>query len=290
MIFLCRHVRQRRPDRAVYVPRHRRSLETPEEKRSQNSKTCTRHVAATLSYVDGANTNNNSKLQDTCCSSEDTDGLAFEISQNHNAGITCNEIEHKLSVKPEENASTLSEERETLRFDDHSENDTPPVIRNVGRSESFDEDVETNDSPVRMETMPRPIVEEDRSLIGHLGRDDARDSNGQTIEQNVRSDVLIISDTADKKTIRIEREAPPVLDGLTPPERKVKKVERHKSKPAPPPSPPLKVNRDECDWDSLFDDNGDCLDPTLIEEVSTRCPLEFATSAIQSFSNRYQFA
>lgn len=90
--------------------------------------------------------------------------------------------------------------------------------------------------------------------------------NTQMIRRNMVSNVLIISDAVQKESESV-KEVTPV--SIVPPEKKVKKVERPKSKPAPPPSPPVKkINRDECDWDSLFDDNGDCLDPTLIEEVS----------------------
>lgn len=89
------------------------------------------------------------------------------------------------------------------------------------------------------------------------------DKNEQLVEQNIVSDVLVISDV--KKSLKHSEQVSPTV--VMPPEKKVKKIERQKSKPVPPPSPPLKINRDECDWDNLFDDNGDCLDPTLIEEV-----------------------
>jgi hypothetical protein len=133
-----------------------------------------------------------------------------------------------------------------------------------------------------MEIVPAPRsihVEENRSSTEYPPcnaerNDKATDKpDGQTIiEQSVMPpDVLIISDIVEKKSKQAERTAPSLLRGLISPERKVKKIERQKSKPATPPSPPLKINRDECDWDSLFDDNGDCLDPTLIEEVGTCC-------------------
>ncbi|EZA47742.1 Growth inhibition and differentiation-related protein 88-like protein [Ooceraea biroi] len=244
-----RHVRQRRPDRAVYVPRHRRSLES-EEKRPQNGKTCTSQ--ATLN-VDDASTNNNSKLRDARCGSENMDGSDLQASQSRDTVTTetieardqasrasvpknvisdseetCSDTEstRDLSAKPKEmkNVSILSvAEKEAVALDDRNEN-------------------ETNDSPM--------------------------ERNGRPVQQDLTSDVLVISDTVEKKSKRAER-APAVLGAVTPLERKVKKIERQKSKPAPPPSPRLKINRDECDWDSLFDDNGDCLDPTLIEELTS---------------------
>lgn len=91
--------------------------------------------------------------------------------------------------------------------------------------------------------------------------------NTQMMRCNMVSNVLIISDSVQKEPQQPNKEVIPIP--TAPPEKKVKKVVRQKSKPAPPPTPPVKkINRDECDWDSLFDDNGDCLDPTLIEEAS----------------------
>lgn len=95
------------------------------------------------------------------------------------------------------------------------------------------------------------------------------ESNNTVRRNMVSSDVLIISDviTNNKEPAKKAKEVPVVT--VAPPEKKAKKVERPKSKPAPPPSPPIKISRDECDWDSLFDDNGDCLDPSLIEELTS---------------------
>lgn len=102
------------------------------------------------------------------------------------------------------------------------------------------------------------------------------------------ANVLIISDPKEheKKTkiINVDIENATVAN---PSEKKPKKVARVKSKPAPPPSPPVKLNRDECDWDSLFDDNGECLDPTLIEEVSI---FHFSKSSFTIFSSIYSFS
>lgn len=93
-------------------------------------------------------------------------------------------------------------------------------------------------------------------------------NDNKAVKKALVSPVLIISakDEEEEETKDSPTPVVPVV-AMTPPEKKVKKVERPKSKPAPPPAPPVKINRDEADWDSLFDDNGDCLDPTLIEEV-----------------------
>jgi len=197
---------------------------------------------------------------------------------NENLKIDTDFFQHtrKLSDKSdvaEQNTSDVLsvEEKETVAIDDGKDNVTETDV-NLSRSSDR---IETNDLP--METVPpRSMhVEENQSSTEehpacNVERNDkTRDKDEQTVGRSVMPDVLIISDTVEKKSKQTERTSPSLLRGLTPPERKVKKIERQKSKPATPPSPSLKISRDECDWDSLFDDNGDCLDPTLIEEVGT---------------------
>lgn len=102
-----------------------------------------------------------------------------------------------------------------------------------------------------------------------LDRDDKLNTkNFETLSSCVVSNVLVISDRKEHnielKSAKAEKEVICVKS----PEKKVKKVARIKSKPASPPALPVKLNRDDCDWDSLFDDDGECLDPTLIDEVS----------------------
>lgn len=278
---IYRNVRQKRPDRAVYVPRHRRSIE---ERRSRNLKVSpTNHT--TLN--EDPSTNNNSRLQDTCCIRQNTDGDSsldnrifknrdMEIEDNHfpreivEGAVTLDskkicdthdniEYTHKLSEELKKDVQTLSEEMKTIA-DNPDENSV-----NFNVSKSLDK-VEINDESVKM---TQTVVKE-KSSVQHLDCNNTIDNESrQLVEQNEVSDVLIISDNMRKKSERSEQTSPILVIS---PEKKVKKIERQKSKPVPPPSPPMKISRDECDWDSLFDDNGDCLDPTLIEEVSI-CPM-----------------
>lgn len=282
-IYICRNVRQKRPDRAVYIPRHRRSLET-EDKRPQSLK-----VSHTILSGD-SNTNNNSKLQDICCSQENIDGMTSnnqtcesrdtkienrdrehfprEISENivsldsgNISDILDNTVHiYKLSEELKEDVPTLSEEKETLATNKLDENSTNSSVLKPSNQ------VKINDK--QLEKI-QETVKENQSSIEYLSCNvtDHKDCQ-HIVRQNVVSNVLVISDTIQKKSKQSEQLSPILI---TPPEKKVKKIERPKSKPALPPSPPLKINRDECDWDSLFDDNGDCLDPTLIEEVSICC-------------------
>lgn len=274
-VYVCRNVRQKRPDRAVYVPRHRRSLEM-EDKKSQSLK-----VSHTTLNGDSI-INNNSKLQDVCCSQQNVDDLTShnQLSESCNTKLeakhflrnisknvvslgsskisdTLDNTEHMYKFSEQlKDVPILSKEKETVAINNLDENST-----NFNLLEPSNQ-IEINDK--QLEKI-QEIVNEDQSSIEYLNCSDVNDhKDRQLIEQSVVSDVLIISDTIQKKAK--QSELSPIL--VTPPEKKVKKIERQKSKPVPPPSPPLKMNRDECDWDSLFDDNGDCLDPTLIEEVS----------------------
>ncbi|EFN68665.1 Growth inhibition and differentiation-related protein 88-like protein [Camponotus floridanus] len=275
-----KNVRQKRPDRAVYVPRHRRSLE---ERRSRSLKAS---PANHTTLNEDPNTNNNSRLQDTCCIRQSTNGdssLDNQISENRDMEIEnshisreiledgiildCRKISdthdnteytHKLLEELKEDVQTLLEETKTVA-DNPDENSA-----NFNLSKSADK-VEINDESVK--TTQVIVEEENRSLMQHLDYNDTVDNEStQLVEQNVVSDVLVISDNMRKKVERLEQTSPILV---IPPEKKVKKIERQKSKPVPSPSPPMKINRDECDWDSLFDDNGDCLDPTLIEELTS---------------------
>ncbi|XP_024892273.1 coiled-coil domain-containing protein R3HCC1L isoform X3 [Temnothorax curvispinosus] len=275
-----KNVRQKRPDRAVYIPRHRRSLET-EDKKPQSLK----NSHATLNG--DSNINNNSKLQDVCCGQQNIDdttrSLNDQISESRDTKIedehfpreisenvvsldsgkmsdTRGNTEHiyKFSEELKEAVSTLSEEKETVTTNNTDENNT---TSNLLKSSNH---VEINDKHVGR---IQETIKENHVSLEHLSCNDVIDyKDRQLVEQNVVSDILIFSDTVQKKSKQSEQLSSILV---TPPEKKVKKVERQKSKPAAPPSPPLKMNRDECDWDSLFDDNGDCLDPTLIEELTS---------------------
>ncbi|XP_046749786.1 uncharacterized protein LOC124413319 isoform X2 [Diprion similis] len=144
------------------------------------------------------------------------------------------------------------------------------IIESVERDEIYPQIVKNEDSSdlIMSEDRNRKKEETKEEL---LNCDEVvNHKNRRIVRQNIVSDVLLISDEKPRQDIIInEPPAIPVSPSLPTKEKKVKKIERSKSKPAPPPLPSSKVNRDDCDWDSLFDDNGDCLDPTLIEELTT---------------------
>ncbi|XP_054004848.1 uncharacterized protein LOC128890410 isoform X1 [Hylaeus anthracinus] len=162
------------------------------------------------------------------------------------------------TVKEEEMSNDSSENKNSLVSVETYVHNEININEEVERSDNY------KDNVVIISTSNNNKINEELSNNDEI----TNKKNTEMIHSNMVSDVLIISDVVKKEPQSVVKEVVPV--SVTPPEKKVKKIERQKSKPAPPPSPPVKkINRDECDWDSLFDDNGDCLDPTLIEELSS---------------------
>lgn len=160
-------------------------------------------------------------------------------------------------ISEESLSSNSSENKISADSIEHCAHSEINVNEDVSRSDEYKVDVIMTNSTANNNKKNKELSKKDKLT---------NKKNTQIMHRNIVSGVLIISDS-------VQKEQPPVQEAIpaavAPPEKKVKKVVRQKSKPAPPPSPPVKkINRDECDWDSLFDDNGDCLDPTLIEEAS----------------------
>ncbi|KAL0114710.1 hypothetical protein PUN28_011784 [Cardiocondyla obscurior] len=256
-----KNVRQKRPDRAVYVPRHRRSLET-EDKKPQNLK------ASHATLNEDSNMNNNFKVQDVCCSQQNINDVTLnQISENRDMKIEnehfSQEISEHVSLDSEKISDTRSGTEHIYKFSEELKN-MPPLFEEKETFNSLDE----NNANPNLSKLCSQVETDDKQLEKiqeTMKKHESSLKNLPCTDINV-SDVIVISDSTQKKSEQSEQLSSILV---TPPEKKVKKVERPKSKPAAPPSPPLKMNRDECDWDSLFDDNGDCLDPTLIEELTS---------------------
>lgn len=206
----------------------------------------------------------NNQISENCGTKIEDEHLPREISKNvvsldsGKISDTFDNTEHMYKFSEElKDVQTLFENKETVATNNFDENSTNSNLLKLSNQ------VEINDKQLGK---IQETIKENQSSLEHLSCNDVIDHKDRLIKQNVISDVLIISDTTIQQKSKQSEQFSSIL--VIPPEKKVKKIERQKSKPVPPPSLPLKMNRDECDWDSLFDDNGDCLDPTLIEEVS----------------------
>lgn len=190
------------------------------------------------------------------------DNSQLELVESIDTALVGNIIEPALP-KEINNKILINNDKEEKNIDDS-------IHKNLtNNDDSIDEEIYDNND------FSNSIINEnsDDSMTSLNSDDSSSDKNNEMIKikkKNIEcSNVLIISecDSINEKKIKKFDDELPIA--VRPPEKKSKKISRAKSKPVSPPSPQVKLNRDECDWDSLFDDNGDCLDPTLIEEVIT---------------------
>ncbi|XP_074100447.1 uncharacterized protein LOC141528339 isoform X1 [Cotesia typhae] len=235
--------KQRRPDRAVYVPKQRRSVDD-----SQNENLSTKNTRKSKSAK---------SLPSEPKKEISSQINSVEIKNSVNAEtLTAKEVadlDVNLEVKVEE---------EKIEVEVESQSVDSSNLEGHFNSEQSIEDTEMSEDKLSVED----------------GVDKQKCSNSSK-PRNLVSDVLIISTSDNTKSAIVSKKEEVYQENddlssttnvspLRLPEKKPKKVARTKSKPASPPLPPVKINRDECDWDSLFDDNGECLDPTLIEELT----------------------
>ncbi|KAJ8709341.1 hypothetical protein PYW07_009167 [Mythimna separata] len=83
-------------------------------------------------------------------------------------------------------------------------------------------------------------------------------SSKRIIKQSFHSDVLVISDAVETEAEQ-KVEPEPVLEEQDPELKKTK----------PKLEAKVSLKREENDWDAVFDDSGECLDPSLLEELTT---------------------
>ncbi|KDR23739.1 hypothetical protein L798_06025, partial [Zootermopsis nevadensis] len=97
--------------------------------------------------------------------------------------------------------------------------------------------------------------------------------NRRIIRRNYMSDVLIISEpvkdvTPLSKHVDSSSDNTLLPSGVFNKKKKVQcKADKHKSSPVSD-LVSLNLNPDECTWDMMFDDDGECLDPKLMEELT----------------------
>ncbi|XP_041983294.1 R3H and coiled-coil domain-containing protein 1 [Aricia agestis] len=81
-------------------------------------------------------------------------------------------------------------------------------------------------------------------------------SSKRIIKQSFNSDILVISDPIDESPSPKE---PEVVDEKEP----------EPKKPKPKLEAKVSLKREENDWDAVFDESGECLDPSLLEELTS---------------------
>lgn len=83
-------------------------------------------------------------------------------------------------------------------------------------------------------------------------------SNKRIIKQSFDSDVLVISDPVDEPK-KENRETEFVAH----------QIETEPKKPKQKLEPKVSLKREDNDWEAVFDDSGECLDPSLLEELTS---------------------
>lgn len=333
---LFRSSRQKRPDRAIYVPRQRRSVDTgvrpvtphangrdrlslPLSKSPPTSppdsanapRTTLKKEKETTSDHNFECNNKGGGFQDFDNSPEHVDDLEIttQIVPRQSKIQDEQRITNNVQESPNlgENEETMNEwNKDTVEKDETncvpdaliiSQNNEKDEKRETeievpsncsttafdckNKRKGFDDYNYSLESVNDLEITKQFKIEDQQSVkafraknVQDLGENvetmNKRNMDAKALEKVERrqmslvSDVLIISQKNEQEEKKRESKIEPVVE-LT--EKKVKHVEKSKSKAASPLSPPMEINRDECDWESLFDDNGDCLDPTLIDEV-----------------------
>ncbi|KAK0165335.1 hypothetical protein PV328_003855 [Microctonus aethiopoides] len=273
-------IKQRRPDRAVYVPKARRgvdsettSLPPPDESLCMKS-----------------NSNGDSK-EPSHSNQRSFDACETSTSQNHD-----NMDVQEKNLSEVHQCDDISSSKNNVTLLTESREEVPGEINQVCTEivdNSLENHIETSEYQVsgddsncldngnlKCQESSEPLIEleeynvtndvtKSQETLNIQAKDDDKKNEGTLVSGSVVSNVLIISNTDSNKS----QDNNFVMDNVAavefrPSEKKPKKVARTKSKPALPPTSPVKINRDECDWDSLFDENGECLDPTLIEELT----------------------
>ncbi|XP_034937756.1 coiled-coil domain-containing protein R3HCC1L isoform X2 [Chelonus insularis] len=245
--------KQRRPDRAVYVPKGRRSIE--EDNTTEDINKCN-----TIKPNESTNIPLNISKPEKSCDEQTVISTKNDILDSKVDDTCCqalNDPSPMCSNSSPQNSLEINKSVEATISDISKVNNGHYELQ----KSSDDYDKQLNKCSLD-ETKVK-----DSSEVELKDQNSANEKLKKIVVKKNKSDVLIIStdDNVSEKP-KVEDDASTVP--TKPPDKKVKKMTRTKSKPALPPSPPIKINRDECDWDSLFDDNGECLDPTLIEELT----------------------
>ncbi|CAH2095753.1 unnamed protein product [Euphydryas editha] len=265
----------RRPDRAVYVPRALRANENADENKSENKKStpdakCPKSPASKDKSAHGTPKRT---LDKQFCNVYTPPHLRNQAQAPSIAG------------PPEKHVPFVPNSDSAISYSDSSFNEVD-VAENFYIGDYFangqlgfyrpgyyeyENGWKTNESEANM------AVQGDQSNIidnDYLYKKDedveAKElkrasqeinrSSKRIIKQSFDSDVLVISDPIE------EAPSQNVGDNESVPEDN---QEQTKPKSKPKLEPKVSLKREENDWDAVFDDSGECLDPSLLEELTS---------------------
>ncbi|CAB3233260.1 unnamed protein product [Arctia plantaginis] len=290
----------RRPDRAVYVPRALRTAEnnTSEENKDTNKRTsqsvegpkcpkspaprdksahATPRKSIDKNYCNVYTPPHLRNQRSQTAPSIDTDDTATssDIKESVPSGFQVPNSDSAISFS--DNSSNEVEVGENFYIGDYFVNGqlgfySPGYYSDYAESRENVEDPDwrTNESDDNMAVseanQSNNIIENDYLYV--KDEDDVEKnelkrasleinrSSKRIIKQSFHSDVLVISDPVETK-----EEVPdePIAETKEPEAKKLK----------PKLEAKVSLKREENDWDAVFDDSGECLDPSLLEELTT---------------------
>ncbi|XP_038207406.1 uncharacterized protein LOC119829094 [Zerene cesonia] len=281
----------RRPDRAVYVPRALRATEntTDENKPLENKRTshsadgkCPKSPASKEKSAHGTP---RKSLDKNFCNVYTPPHLRNQRSANEPSTENQPPSEHDTTVPSgcrvpngdsaisnSDNSFKELEVGESFYIGDYFANGQlgfySPSFYEYAESENAEDNWRTNESEVNMavhETQSNIIDNNDylydkdedveKNELKRASQEINRSSK-RIIKQSFDSDVLVISD--------------PIEDSPSPPkEEKEPQKEIKVKKTKPKLEAKVSLKREENDWDAVFDDSGECLDPSLLEELTS---------------------
>ncbi|XP_046658404.1 dentin sialophosphoprotein isoform X1 [Homalodisca vitripennis] len=210
-----------------------------------------------------------SKIEnDNCAESEN------QVSRAENKDGSF-DSEDNSTQKREVKTCEKTEAMETISISSDSQDQNS---NSVTTSSSDSRNSDSSDSELKRKLCRRKSNEEmeiDHSINSEKKKDFKEDRNA-SLDQNHKtrrifpsvpvSDVLIISDSSSCDDVTIKSKEPEPKIGVT--KEKLKKSPAIKEKSEKVANKSKSIDPGECDWESLYDDTGECLVPDLMEELT----------------------
>ncbi|XP_017071504.1 R3H and coiled-coil domain-containing protein 1 isoform X2 [Drosophila eugracilis] len=272
--------RERRPDRAVYVPRARRSQTTPPT--TTTATTVTAAAPAAAATITAAES---SPVADTNSSkADDANGQLFSSktkkTKSHrerrerakkstalSASITTDNATVLVIAGTENDTQSIEDNRPAKPADCDKEimsgaQRTKPGHGNKSASNGKTQPLRIEDVASARTTNSEEAAKCDNDVreLQRASKEINR-SNRRIMKQTFNSDVLEIPE-------KIETPAPKAIQSPRP---------SATSKPPAESTTEDDDEEDEDDWENMFDESGDCLDPKILQELSEsvgKCKIE----------------
>lgn len=262
----------RRPDRAVYVPRALRSNENADENKSESKK------STPVAKCPKSPTSRDKSAHGTpkrC--------LDKQFCNVYTPPHLRNQTQAPVAGPPEKHVPSVPNSDSAIFYSDSSFN--VDVAENFYIGDYFangqlgfyrpayyeyEDGWKTNESEANMavhgdqsniidnDYLYKKDEDVDTNELKRASQEINRSSK-RIIKQSFDSDVLVISDPIEEAPSQNASDAEPV------PEEK----EQDKPKPKQKLESKVSLKREENDWDAVFDDSGECLDPSLLEELTS---------------------